>query len=71
MKEIITKNIFGNCEVTDNLLQSKIDDVSSVTVNLAEETIADNSCTENTESLNDIFFSSMTKLICEYTSFFC
>lgn len=67
----VQAKIFGNCEVTDDLLQSKIDDVSSVTVNLAEETIAANSCAENTESLNDTFFSSMTKLICEYTSFFC
>ena len=78
----VQAKIFENCEVIDDLLQkfslvkkdllqSKIDDVSSVTVNFAEEMITDNSCTENTEYLNDTFFSSMTKLICEYTGFFC
>jgi len=71
----VQAKIFENCEVIDDLLQksslvkkdllqSKIDDVSSVTVNFAEEMITDNSCNENTEYLNDTFFSSMTKLIC-------
>ena len=62
---MICRKIFKGAE--DDLLQGKVDDDSSADIEVIEP-LNDLGSEDN---LNDTFFSSVTKFVCEYTGFFC
>jgi hypothetical protein len=48
--------------VKSDISESSIDDKLNIKVEIDEDVA---------EIINDTFFSSMTKFVCEYTGFFC
>ncbi len=73
--------IFEDCQVIDvlqkfdvvesDISQSGIDEKLNIKAEIDEGVVVDNLHEENAEIINDTFFSSMTKFVCEYTGFFC